>query len=81
MTNKVAVPLSIAHGEETSRVPIGEAFRMWDTASRKVYIGITWDRDSMIPCFLWDVHLFDFPIFFLLLSVITYRTLKAWTTT
>ena len=38
MTNKVAVPLSIAHGEEASRVPIGKAFRMWDTASRKVYM-------------------------------------------
>jgi len=36
MTNKVAVPLSIAHGEEVSRVPIGEVFRMWDATSRKV---------------------------------------------
>ena len=36
MTNKVVVPLWIAHGEEAPRVPIGEAFRMRDAASRKV---------------------------------------------
>ena len=38
MTTKVAVPLSIAHGEEASRVLIGEEFCMWDVASEKVYI-------------------------------------------
>jgi len=38
MTNKVAVPLSIAHGEETSRVFIGEEFCMWDVARKKIYI-------------------------------------------
>jgi dipeptidyl aminopeptidase/acylaminoacyl peptidase len=34
----ITVPLSIAHGEEDSRVPVGEALRMWDIASKKVYI-------------------------------------------
>ena len=38
MTNKVAVPLWIAHGEEASRVLIGEEFCMWDVASKKIYI-------------------------------------------
>jgi len=38
MTNKVAVSLSIAHGEEASRVLIGEEFRMWDVPSKKIYI-------------------------------------------
>jgi len=35
---KIAVPLSIAHGDEDSRVPIGEAMRLWDIASKKVYM-------------------------------------------
>ena len=35
---KIAVPLSIAHGEEDSRVPIGETLRLWDIASKKVYM-------------------------------------------
>jgi len=38
MTNKVAVPLSIAHGEEASRVLISEEFCMWDVGSKKIYI-------------------------------------------
>jgi len=38
MTNKVAVLLSIVHGEEASRVLIGEEFCMWDVASKKIYI-------------------------------------------
>jgi len=32
------VPLSIAQGEEASRVLIGEEFCMWDVASKKTYI-------------------------------------------
>ena len=35
---KIAVPLSIAHGEEDSRVPVGEAMHLWDIASKKVYM-------------------------------------------
>jgi len=35
---KIAVPLSIAHGEEDSRVPVGEAMRLWDIASKNVYM-------------------------------------------
>jgi dipeptidyl aminopeptidase/acylaminoacyl peptidase len=35
---KIAVPLSIAHGEEDSRVPVGEALRMWDITSERVYM-------------------------------------------
>ena len=38
MTNKVAVLLLIARGEEASRVLIGEAFCMWDVARKKIYI-------------------------------------------
>lgn len=34
----IAVPISIAHGEEASRMPISEAFRMWDVATRNVYV-------------------------------------------
>lgn len=34
----IAVPLSIAHGEEDSRVPVGEAMRLWDVASKNVYM-------------------------------------------
>ena len=34
----ITVPLSIAHGEEDSRVPVGEAMRMWDIASKRVYM-------------------------------------------
>ena len=33
---EITVPLSIAHGEEDSRVPVGEALRMWDIASKRV---------------------------------------------
>jgi len=33
---KIAVPLSIAHGEEDSRVPVGEALHLWDIASENV---------------------------------------------
>jgi dipeptidyl aminopeptidase/acylaminoacyl peptidase len=36
--DKIAVPLSIAHGEEDSRVPAGEALRMWDIVSDRVYM-------------------------------------------
>jgi len=35
---KITVPLSIAHGEEDSRVPVGEALSMWDIVSKKVYM-------------------------------------------
>jgi len=35
---KIAVPLSIALGEEDSRVPVGEALRLWDIANEKVYV-------------------------------------------
>ncbi|KAH8993158.1 alpha beta-hydrolase [Lactarius akahatsu] len=35
---KIKVPLSIAHGEEDSRVPVGEALSMWDIVSKKVYM-------------------------------------------
>jgi dipeptidyl aminopeptidase/acylaminoacyl peptidase len=35
---KITVPLSIAHGEEDSRVPVGEALRMWDIASKRIYM-------------------------------------------
>ncbi len=35
---KISVPLSIAHGDEDSRVPVDEALRMWDIASKKVYM-------------------------------------------
>ncbi|KAI9512128.1 Alpha/Beta hydrolase protein [Russula earlei] len=35
---RIAVPLSIAHGEEDSRVPVGEALRLWDIANKKVYM-------------------------------------------
>ncbi|KAF8272722.1 alpha beta-hydrolase [Lactarius quietus] len=34
----ITVPLSIAHGEEDSRVPVGEALRMWDIANKRVYM-------------------------------------------
>jgi dipeptidyl aminopeptidase/acylaminoacyl peptidase len=35
---KITVPLSIAHGEEDSRVPVDEALQLWDIASKKVYM-------------------------------------------
>jgi dipeptidyl aminopeptidase/acylaminoacyl peptidase len=35
---KITVPLSIAHGEEDSRVPVDEALRMWDIASKNIYM-------------------------------------------
>ena len=35
---KIAVPLSIAHGDEDSRVPVGEALQLWDIASKRVYM-------------------------------------------
>ncbi|KAH9982023.1 hypothetical protein BJV74DRAFT_879097 [Russula compacta] len=37
-TEKILVPISIAHGEENSRVPVGEALRLWDIASKRVYM-------------------------------------------
>jgi len=38
MTNKVAVPLSIAYGEEALHMLTGEEFCMWVIASKKIYI-------------------------------------------
>jgi len=35
---KIVVPLSIAHGEEDSRVPVGEALHLWDIASKNHYM-------------------------------------------
>ena len=35
---KIAVPLSIAHGDEDSRVPLSEALQLWDIASKNVYM-------------------------------------------
>ena len=35
---KIAVPLSIAHGDEDSRVPLSETLQLWDIASKKVYM-------------------------------------------
>ncbi|KAI0255441.1 Alpha/Beta hydrolase protein [Lactifluus subvellereus] len=35
---KITAPLSIAHGEEDSRVPVGEALRMWDIVSKNIYM-------------------------------------------
>ena len=46
MANKIAVPLSIAHDEEASRVPIGETFCMWDVASRKVYMELVLSKSE-----------------------------------
>jgi hypothetical protein len=37
---KITVPLSIAHGEEDSRVPVGEALHMWDIASKEGLHGV-----------------------------------------
>jgi len=37
-TNKIVVPVSIVQCEEALRMPIGEAFRMWDVTNRKVYM-------------------------------------------
>ena len=38
------VPLSIAHGEEPSRVLIGEEFCMWDVARKKIYIELVMSK-------------------------------------
>ncbi|KAH9993047.1 alpha beta-hydrolase [Russula vinacea] len=35
---EIAVPLSIAHGDEDSRVPVDEALQLWDIASKRVYM-------------------------------------------
>jgi hypothetical protein len=57
---KIAVPLSIAHGEEDSRVPVGEALRMWDIASKRVYM-------ELMVCELeghgtwWRAHTTQYP--------------------
>lgn len=32
--SKIVVPLSIAHGESDTRVPIGEGVKMWDIVSK-----------------------------------------------
>ncbi|KAI0063028.1 alpha/beta-hydrolase [Artomyces pyxidatus] len=35
--DKITVPLSIAHGENDTRVPVGEAIRIWEIVSKKVH--------------------------------------------
>jgi len=61
MANKIAVPLSIAYGEEASRVAIGEAFCMWDVASRKVYMELVLSksegRGTTRSCMLKDIKI------------------------
>ena len=42
--NKIAVPLSIAHGENDSRVPIEQAVKMWSIVKSK------WIPSELIVC-------------------------------
>ncbi|KAI0059189.1 alpha/beta-hydrolase [Artomyces pyxidatus] len=36
--DKITIPLSIAHGENDTRIPVGEAIRMYEIVSKKVHV-------------------------------------------